>query len=92
MKYDLIEIHQTQKGWKYINQRRDNISCVTSKTYPHPNGFFYYPRTTKPEKAFALLKAVVIKKHQEEIDRLQKSLDKLKQLKYQSCQPKTKQT
>ena len=46
-------------------------------------GFYYYHYKEKTKKeAFEILKAHMIKKHKEEIENLQKSLDKLQKLRF----------
>lgn len=43
-------------------------------------GFFHYPRTLGRKAAFEKLKAYMIEKHQEEIDRLLKSMESIRRI------------
>lgn len=53
-------------------------------TIPNNLGFYHYPETIKDSDAFHLLKDSMIAAHQAEIDRMQKSLDMLKGLKFET--------
>jgi len=50
------------------------------RTSPSALGYYHFPETMTDEEAFNELKECMIKAHQEEIDRLEKSLKKLKEL------------
>lgn len=80
MKYDLIEIKPNSGEWN-VSWAFDDRNRIPSQSTPHSLGFFYFPRRMGINKAFFILKNHLIKKHTEEIKRLQKSLSKLKKLK-----------
>jgi hypothetical protein len=54
---------------------------VDEKQGPHSLGFYHYPRKMGKEKAFEAMKAHIVKKHEEEIAALTKSLAQLMALK-----------
>jgi RNA polymerase-binding transcription factor DksA len=53
---------------------------VESYTAPSALGHYHYPDTMSDEKAFSLLKGVMVKRHKDEMKKLKRSLDKLKPL------------
>lgn len=79
MKYKTIEIRPIEGQWVAL---RGNIGGerAEEKTAPNHLGFYHYPVTISDAEAFADLKAVLVERHQAEIDQLQNSLDKLKEL------------
>lgn len=54
------------------------------QTFPNPLGYYHYPSNISKSIAFEELKKCMIEQHQQEIEKLQKSLQKLKELKYES--------
>jgi hypothetical protein len=83
VKYDLVEIRDSGVGddqkWG-VRWSKDETDRVSSKSKPHQLGFFRYPRCMGLKKAFRLLKSEMIKRHKDEIEKLQKSLDALEKL------------
>jgi hypothetical protein len=57
----------------------DEEDRVEGDSYPHSAGFYYSPETETTQKGFAKLKSFLVKKHEDEIARLQRSLVKLKE-------------
>ena len=80
MKYDTIEIIPERSGQWQVKHHQDNEDRVATKTSPHPLGFFHYPKKKGIEFGFNTLKAHLISRHENEIERLQNSLESLKVL------------
>ncbi len=82
MKYDTIEIIPDRKvkvKWR-IKHTQSDVDRVAVETSPHGLGFFHYPKKKGVEFGFNTLKAHLIGRHEEEIARLQVSLESLKAL------------
>jgi hypothetical protein len=82
MYFDTIEIRPKafgKKGWEVRH------SQLRFDRQPGPGsmsdlGFYHYPRRKGKKKAFEELKAHMIKRHEDEIFNLLRSLDELKKL------------
>jgi len=59
-----------------------DIDRVDTDTKPNASGFYHFPETMPPALAFEKLKECMIKTHEKEIVRLQKSLRGLATLQY----------
>ena len=81
MIYDIANIVPKNGEWNVWFQL-DDTDRQSSKTTPNPLGFYYYPRKIGKTKAFNELKNYLIARHTQEIERLNKSLDKLIELEY----------
>ena len=68
-------------GWETFIVSLDGDRDVRTPQSPHPLGFYHYPATESHRKAFGKLKRLLEKKHIEELDRLQDSLNQLDRLK-----------
>lgn len=79
MKYRVLKIENYHNSWKYSSyvDKEDRKETIT---IPNVLGFYYYPENLDEEIGFQELKWSMIDIHQKEIDRLQLSLDKLKEL------------
>ena len=81
MYYDTITIKPTIEGeweishYQIPDDREANQSSISAL------GFYHYPRRKGKKKAFNELKEFMIKRHEDEINNLTKSLEKLKLLK-----------
>lgn len=80
MKYNLLEIRKFGDAWNCFH-KEDDRDRVKENTKPSPLGFYYYPQTMGFKKAFEKLKACMIKAHEKEIKKLQKSKDILDRFK-----------
>ena len=86
MKYKTLTIKpsNTQKGtWDIIfhdlpGDREEGPGVISSL------GFFHYPSYMAKEEAFAMLKEHMVQRHQEEIDKLLRSLVSLKKLDFKT--------
>jgi len=81
MIYNKIKIYPNGKDWSY------NITelpgDMVNRLKPSAHGVYCYEKDSEdPKKAFDKLKAVMIKAHNDEINRLNDSLSKLKNLEY----------
>ena len=83
MKYNTVEIRPNigRTNWEYYF-RTNPGERVAKRESLNEMGFFHFEETRDKEEAFNMLKNVMIRRHEEEIFKLQKSLDKLKKLKY----------
>lgn len=81
MKYKTMKIKPNGNSWRMEISKDDNCRVIT-KTYPNALGFYHYAETIPNEKAFDDLKKTMVKKHKEEIEKLQKSLQALEELNY----------
>lgn len=81
MKYKTIEIKPsyTTREWQ-VFFREDDIDRRGGKTYPHPIGFYHFPETISLNKAFLKLKECMVKRHKDEIAKLEKSLKELEKV------------
>lgn len=85
MFYNYIEIYPNRLDFKWdIKTSKIDGEREEKETFPSSSGFYYYPSTTPTQEAFDKLKKCMIDKHIEEIERLEKSLQKLEELKYES--------
>ena len=77
-----MQITPTPKGdsWQVTVIELYGERVELEKYIPHPLGMFSYPRSWKASKAKAMLKRVMIKAHEKEIKRLQKSIEALRKL------------
>jgi len=85
MKYSTVEIKPQgykRDTWEVSFYDLDG-DRVEESPGPHSLGFYHYPRKLGKEKAFNKLKSLLISKHSAEIERLTKSLKKLKELRLQ---------
>ncbi len=85
MKYSTVEIKPQgykRDTWEISFYDLDGDRIKESHG-PHSLGFYHYPRKLGKEKAFNELKSFLISKHSAEIERLAKSLKKLKELELQ---------
>ena len=84
MKYDMIQIIPSfhRDDWT-VSFGKDNTQRLKTKTEPNSLGFFYYSPRLGKEKAFLLLKDKIVKEHEAKIEKLTKSLEKLKKLEYE---------
>lgn len=88
MKYSLLDISLNprfcDKLWSVKFDDSDNYDRKAEPSGRYlPNGsigFFYYPRKWEIDKAFAILKAAMIKERKATIAHLQKNLDALEKL------------
>lgn len=83
MKYNTVEIRPNVKrtNWEY-SFRTNPGERVPNRESLNDMGFFHFEETRDREEAFNMLKNSMIRRHEEEIFKLQKSLDKLKKLKF----------
>lgn len=81
MKYDCIEIRYDfyKKDFK-VSAWKDEYDRVKSEYFVNPLGFFHHPRKMKFSTAFKMLKIKLIKDLEEEIEKRNEFLDKLKQV------------
>jgi hypothetical protein len=82
MYYDTVEIKPVNGKWVFKHYKM-NLDRQSSKGYT-PNsdlGFFHYPRKWGDQKGFRLLKEAIIKRHEDEIAKLTKSLSELRLVK-----------
>jgi hypothetical protein len=80
--FDTIEIKPKafgKKGWE-VRHYQLNYDRVPSEGSMSGLGFYHYPRRKGKQKAFEELKAYLIKRHEDEIFDLLRSLDELKKL------------
>ena len=84
MKYGLIQLRPNVDGdgWQQTGPHYDGEDRKKAKTVPTGFGFYHFPRSMGPKRAFNKLKHHLIKKHEQEISRLEKSLNKLKEIEY----------
>lgn len=82
MKYNTLSLRPdvTRKKWEVL-LRKDSEDRVDIKTFPHPLGHYHFPETESVKVAFNKLKKRMIQEHNKEIRKLQKSIEKLKELK-----------
>lgn len=76
MLYDTIEL-LPQHGfgvWNVTHSRVPGDREPRKKYLPHGLGFFHYPRKWGVKRGFDALKAAMVKRHKDEIARLEKSL------------------
>ena len=79
MKYNLITIKPDFKNNWTVSISKDSTDRVDNhQVKPNPNGFFYYPHDSDPQKAFDELKIVILESHQKEIKRITDSMAALK--------------
>lgn len=81
MKYDCIEIRPSPdyQAWR-VSLSQDDEDRFNTPTQPNSLGFYHYPRRKGTAHGFNTLKAHLIARHREEINRLQRSLDALYKL------------
>lgn len=79
MRYQTIEIRPVEGQWVVLRGVIDG-DREEKETQPNALGFYHYPVGHPTEKAFTELRDLMIERHQAEINQLQESLDKLKQL------------
>ncbi len=79
MKYNRITIKPENNGWK-TTLSYDDMDRVEQKPVPNALGFFHCPETIPVETGIKMLQDTMIKAHEEEIERLKKSLAALKNL------------
>jgi hypothetical protein len=70
-----------KKRWVAGFDKSSKVDREDEKTVPSALGYYHYPETMSDKKAFNTLIAGMVKRHRDEIRRLQKSMDKLKALK-----------
>ena len=84
MQYWLIRIKhkniRTKKEDWELTYFLDETDRIDSKTFPSSEGFYYLPKRKSLQKGVKDLQKHLIKRHEEEIKRLQKSLSKLVEL------------
>lgn len=80
MYYDTIEIKPVGGKWRAGHEQIDGDRQSEKRARPNALGFFHYPRSWGLQKGFSLLQDEMIKRHEEEIAALSKSLDALRQL------------
>ena len=86
MKYNTVYIETNKKlNWILSFDLSDNEERETGEKFRVSSlGFCHYRKTAAHLKAFNKLKSNIIKSHQKEIARLNKSLDKLNKLQYKA--------
>jgi hypothetical protein len=86
MKCSTIKIQPNADGdgWEYFYYTHRNDYAFFTNVEPNANGFFHYPEDYGDEKAFNELKACMIERHKDEIDKLEKSLKHLEELEYEN--------
>jgi hypothetical protein len=82
MKYSLVQIKTkwNGKGWEKPIFSTDDADRVRSKSVPCGLGFYHYPAYFTKKRAWNKLKKYMIKRHKDEIARLEKSLNKLEKI------------
>ena len=80
MKYNTIQIQPVSKDKWGVTVTENQGDRVETETEPDGLGFFHFPETMSVEEAFDCLKTKMIKYHQKEIERLEKSLNALQNL------------
>lgn len=79
MYYDCVELHPIPGvGWIVHHSQVHGDRKPRRNYTPHALGFFHYPRKRGIEWGFAALKNAMIKRHEAEIARLEKSLAALR--------------
>lgn len=84
MKYSTVQIRPSpidRNDWDVSFADLDGDRTMTAPG-PHSLGFYHYPTKLGRAKAFAKLRDYLLKKHDDEIDALQKSRAKLRNLEY----------
>lgn len=83
MKYKFVQILPTVDfdGWS-VFFGSDDQDRERTKTDPSPMGHYWYPRSMADKSAFDRLKACMIRKHRQEIERLQKSMAELERFEF----------
>ena len=78
MYYDTVEIKPIAGKWVVNHSQMDGDRQSSKEYTPHAMGFFHYPRKWGVQKGFRLLKKAMIKRHEDEIAALTKSLSSLR--------------
>lgn len=78
MYYDTIQITVINNKWVVSHCQQNGAREERDHYTPSPLGFFHYPREYGIKKGFDILKETMIKPHEEEIERLSKSLADLR--------------
>ena len=87
MKVSMVMIHpRINDEWEVVFQDLDGDRKLDKWHTPNALGFYYYPSTVSPTKAFNALKKCMIARHREEIKKLSRSLVKLGDLKMNTKQ------
>lgn len=81
MKYSTVKISPSKNKWVVDVVRLPNDYIDDREQKPNSLGFFHFSEKITDEDAFEQLRNLMISMHQDEVDRLQKSIKKLKQLK-----------
>lgn len=80
MYYDTVEIRPVKGQWIVLHRALDGDRIASKTCTPSASGFFHYPRKWGIERGFEKLKAEMIWRHQQEIEKLTKSIEALKSL------------
>jgi len=79
MRYFTMNIKPNRERWTaFVTE--DATERRVTKTLPNVLGFYHFPSTVSKETAFSRLKQRLVKVHEKEIVRLQRSLAALKKL------------
>jgi hypothetical protein len=79
MYYDTVTIQPSGAGcWTAAHSQQAHDRMPAAEYTPSALGYFHYPRDWGVQKGFAVLKAAMIKRHEDEIAALSKSLANLR--------------
>lgn len=79
MIYKTVQVTPNGDTW-LVAFKKNPLERKIEKTKPHSLGFYHYPETMNDQEALGVLLRCMISRHEEEIERLNKSLEALKSL------------
>jgi hypothetical protein len=84
MRYNTVLIQENWDSaeklkWE-VHVRSDRIDRVDTETVPNSLGFFHFPETMLPEKAFEKLRRKMVNDRREFIERLEQEISGLERL------------